>query len=172
MTPEQIDNLDMWGDWEPVVIEESETPDFSKPIKGKYGAEITGLEYKEVKSTTTEETFELISMKMKVTKDIEGDPSFKRLLDKAYFMGVSQFNDDPIAGYKRLLTDLNSSGLYADWMKTQGGIKDAVAKIAENVVGKTVFITAFPKKDKQQIRIVKPKEATATSSSPKSKFEV
>lgn len=171
MTEEQKENLDMWGDWEPVVLEETDSPDFSKPIRGKYKAEITGIEYKEVKSTKTDETFELIGMKLKVVEDLEGDPSFSRILDKAYFMGTSEWNEDPIAGYKNLLNNLYSSELYEEWMKSDN-IRGNVEKMNSVLVGKKVFITAFPKGGRQQIRIVKPKDATAKKDTPKSKFEV
>jgi len=171
MTEEQKEKLDLWGDWEPIVLEEQDAPDFSKPIRGKYKAEITAVEYKEIHSEKTGEDYELINMKLKVTDDIEGDKSFSRMLDKAFFMGVSQYNDDPIAGYKSLLNCLKSSELYAEWMKSDN-IRGNIEKMNEELLGKEVYITAFPKGDRQQIRIVKPKNATAKDDTPKSKFAV
>lgn len=160
-----------WDDWEPVVMVEQEAPDFSVPIKGRYMAEIESLEYKELeKKDGSGDKFELISMKLKACEDIDGDKSFNRKLDKAYFMGTSEWNDDPLAGYKMLLNNLKSNDLYEDWMKTDA-IKNSVDKMNTELAGKTVFITAFPKKGKQQIRIVQRKDAVA-GDKPASKFAV
>jgi hypothetical protein len=171
MTEEQTSSLDVWGDWEPVVLEEQDAPDFSKPIRGKYKAVIETVEYKEVEKKDGDGNWEIINLKMKINKDIEGDKSFSRKIDKSFFMGTSDYNDDPIAGYKNLLNCLKSSDLYADWMKSDD-IRGSIEEMNTKLKDKEVFITAFPKGDKQQIRIVKPKDATKTDDGPKSKFAV
>ena len=160
-----------WDNWEPVVMVEQEMPDFSIPIKGRYIAEIESLEYKELERKDGSGNFELINMKMKICEDIDGDKSFNRKIDKAYFMGTSEWNDDPLAGYKMLLNNLKSNDLYEDWMKTDA-IKNAVDKMNTELAGKQVFITAFPKKDKQQVRVVQRKDAVKVDTSTVSKFAV
>ena len=170
MTEDQTNELDLWGDWEPVVLEETESPDFSKPIRGKYKALIESVTYKDLESKSGD-AFEIIEMKMKISEDIEGDKSFSRKIDKAFFMGTSEWNDDPIAGYKSLLNCLKSADLYEDWMKNDN-IRGAVERMNDELKDSEVFITAFPKKDKQQIRIVKPKDAVRADDSPASKFAV
>ena len=116
MTEDQTSNLDMWGDLEPVVMEEQEAPDFSKPIKGRYEADIEGVEYKEIHSDKTDQDYELIDVAIKICADIDGDKSFNRKLNKAYFMGVSKFSDDPIAGYKIYSCHFMSKSKYSGLM--------------------------------------------------------
>lgn len=171
MTEEQTSNLDLWGDWEPVVMEELDAPDFSKPIKGRYKAVIETVEYKEVEKKDGDGTWEIINLKMKINEDIDGDKSFNRKIDKAFFMGTSDYNDDPIAGYKNLLNCLKSADLYEDWMKSDD-IKGTILKMDGVLKDCEVFVTAFPKNNKQQIRIVKQKDASAAPSTPASKFAV
>ena len=149
--------LDMWGDWEPT---EQEEIDFSKPITGHYFCEIVNIEYKEIHSDSTGNDYELIEIKLKAVEDVDGDHAFNRILSKAYFLGTSEWNSDPIAGYKTMLSNLSSSGLFEDWMKNND-IKGSVERMNNELVGKKVYVSAFAKEGKQQIRIVRPKTSAS-----------
>ena len=152
-------------------VEDDEVKSFDEPIRGKYEAEIKSIEYKDIK-TKDGRDFEVINLKLKITKDVSGDVSLMRNVDKSYFMGVSQWNEDPIAGYKQLLNDLASAGLYSEGMKV-GDIRGAVETMGKTLVGKPVFLSMFPKKDKQQVRIVRPSTGEDKGSAkPASKFAV
>ena len=169
LTQKQVEEL--FEGFEAKVTEDSEVKGFDEPIKGKYEAEIKSIEYKDLKKKDGSGEFELIQLKMKITKDVEGDVSLMRNVDKSYFMGTSEWNDDPIAGYKNLLNDLASSGLYTEDMKT-GNIRGAVEEMKKTIVGKPVFLSMFPKKLKQQVRIVKKSDGTKADAKPASKFAV
>jgi hypothetical protein len=168
LTQKQVEEL--FEGYEVVVTEDSDVKGFDEAIKGKYEAEIKSIEYKDLK-TKDGRDMELIQLKMKITKDIEGDVSLLRNVDKSYFMGTSEWNDDPIAGYKNLLNDLASSGLYTEDMKT-GNIRCAVEEMKKTIVGKPVFLSMFPKKLKQQVRIVKKSDGSKEDKKPASKFAV
>jgi hypothetical protein len=168
LTQKQIE--DLFEGYEVKVTEDSDVKGFDEAIKGKYEAEIKSIEYKDLK-TKDGRDMELIQLKMKITKDVEGDVSLMRNVDKSYFMGTSEWNDDPIAGYKNLLNDLASSGLYSEDMKT-GNIRGAVEEMKKTIVGKPVFLSMFPKKLKQQVRIVKKSDGTKADAKPASKFAV
>ena len=144
-------------DWEPVENEELDIKSFSEPIRGKYIVEVEGLEFKEIESKKDGKKYELISMKLKVAEDVSGDISMNRFLDKAYFLGTSEWNDDPLAGFKRLLNDLKSVGLYDETMKQEPTVI-SISQIEEKVKGSKFQVTAFPKKDKQEVRIYAVKE--------------
>jgi len=168
LTAKQVE--DLFEGYEVKVTEDSDVKGFDEAIKGKYEAEIKSIEYKDLK-TKDGRDMELIQLKMKITKDVEGDVSLMRNVDKSYFMGTSEWNDDPIAGYKNLLNDLASSGLYSEDMKT-GNIRGAVEEMKKTIVGKPVFLSMFPKKTKQQVRIVKKSDGTKADAKPASKFAV
>ena len=168
LTAKQVE--DLFEGYEVKVTEDSDVKGFDEAIKGKYEAEIKSIEYKDLK-TKDGRDMELIQLKMKITKDVEGDVSLMRNVDKSYFMGTSEWNDDPIAGYKNLLNDLASSGLYSEDMKT-GNIRGAVEEMKKTIIGKPVFLSMFPKKLKQQVRIVKKSDGTKADAKPASKFAV
>ena len=168
LTEQQI--MDLFEGFVPEPKEDRDVKGFDEPIKGKYEAEIESIEYKDIKTNDGRE-FEVIALKMKITKDIEGDTSLLRKVDKSYFMGTSEWNDDPIAGYKQLLNDLASAELYTDDMKT-GNIRGAIEKMSTTIVGKPVFLSMFPKKDKQKVRIVKRSSAKKEEGGAASKLAV
>jgi len=162
--------LELFEGFEPTETEDRDVKDFSEPIRGKYEAVIEGIEYKDIKCKDGSER-EIIQMKLKIINDVSGDFSMKRKVDKAYFMGTSEWNEDPIAGYKNLLNDLASSGLYSEDMKT-GDIRGAVKEMGTTLIGQQVFLNMFPKSDKQQVRIVKPLSKKAPEAKVASKFQV
>ena len=168
LTEKQV--ADLFEGYEVKVTEDSDVKGFDEAIKGKYEAEIKSIEYKDLK-TKDGRDMELIQLKMKITKDVEGDVSMLRNVDKSYFMGTSEWTDDPIAGYKQLLNDLASSGLFTESMKT-GNIRGAVEEMKKTITGKPVFLSMFPKKTKQQVRIVKKSDGTKADAKPASKFAV
>lgn len=150
--------MDMFNGWEPIAVEEQDVKGFDEPIKGKYECEIKDLSYKTIVGKSDGKEYEVITMKMKCVKDLEGDVSLNRNIDRSYFLGASDYNDDPLAGYKRLLTDLKSADLYDPAVVGLFDITDAVAFLKDKIVGKIIKVTAFPQKGKQQIRIYKPKD--------------
>jgi hypothetical protein len=163
--------MELFDGFTATPADDADVKGFDEPIKGKYEAEIKSIEYKDIK-TKDGRDFEVINLKLKITKDVAGDVSLMRNVDKSYFMGVSQWNEDPIAGYKQLLNDLASAGLYHEGMKT-GDIRGAVEAMGKTIVGKPVFLSMFPKKDKQQVRIVRPSSGDDKKpSAPASKFAV
>lgn len=169
LTSEEVCNL--FDGWEVMPTDDRDVKGFDEPIKGKYDAEIKSIEYKDI-HTKDGRDMEVIQLKMKITGDVSGDASLYRNVDKSYFMGASQWNEDPIAGYKQLLNDLASAGLYKEEMKT-GNIRGAVSDMQKTIVGKPVFLSMFPKKDKQQVRIVKKGDGSEKEASkPVSKFAV
>lgn len=168
LTDKQV--AELFEGYEVKVTEDANVKGFDEAIKGKYEAEIKSIEYKDIK-TKDGRDMELIQLKMKITKDVEGDTSLLRNVDKSYFMGTSEWNDDQIAGYKNLLNDLASSSLYTEDMKT-GNIRGAVDEMKKTIVGKPVYLSMFPKKEKQQVRIVKKSDGTKADAKPASKFAV
>jgi hypothetical protein len=169
LTERQIE--DLFEGFVATPVADEDVKGFDEPIKGKYEAEIKSIEYKDIKKKDGSGEFEVISMKLKITKDVSGDKSLLRNVDKSYFMGTSEWNDDPIFGYKRLLNDLASAGLYKEDMKT-GNIRGAVAKMGKDLIGKPVFLSMFPKKGKQETRIVTPSSAKEEPAKSVSKFNV
>lgn len=169
LTEQQI--ADLFDGFVATPVADEDVKGFDEPIKGKYEAEIKSIEYKDIKKKDGSGEFEVINLKLKITKDVSGDRSLLRNVDKSYFMGTSEWNDDPILGYKRLLNDLASAGLYREEMKTPN-IRGAVEKMGKELVGKPVFLSMFPKKGKQETRIVTPSSATEEKSKPASKFAV
>jgi hypothetical protein len=166
------ENLDLWGDWTPVDIEEVESKAFSEPISGKYLCAVDSLKFESFKSKAGVD-FQVIKMKLKIKEDIEGDISRHRMLDRSYFLGTSEWNDYPLNGYKQQLNNLYNAGYYEDWM---AGVKEEevpeyVEKIEAVIKDKTIVVTAFPKEGKQQTRIYKQKDVTEAPVE-KSKFEV
>ena len=166
------ENLDLWGDWKPIDSEELEAKPFSEPISGKYLCAVESLKLESFKSKAGVD-FTIIKMKLKIQEDIEGDISRHRMLDRSYFLGTSEWNEDPLNGYKQLLNNLYNAGYYQDWMAgvSESEIGEYIEKIRPLVEGKTIIVTAFPKDGKQQTRIYKPKGATEAQAE-KSKFEV
>lgn len=159
---EEQKELKLAEGWEPVVIEEKDVKGFDEPITGKYECEIKDVVMKIIKTKAGKE-MEIISLKLQCVNDISGNSSMRRLLDKTYYMGVSEYSDDEELGFKRFLTDLASSGLYEPSMRDYDRRREIVLGLKETIVGCPVYISAYAKSGKQQIRIyAKDREKSST----------
>ena len=148
--------MDMFGG--NVVLEKEEDKDgidFSVPIKGKYVCRIVALERKAGKSEKTGNDYDFFALKMQAEEDVSGDPSFSRMLDKTYFIGTSEYEDDPDAGVKRLFNDLFTADILQSVNITCKDRYEAIAEIAPQIVDKLVNVSAYKTKNgKQAVRIV------------------
>ena len=136
--------MELFDGFTATPADDADVKGFDEPIKGKYEAEIKSIEYKDIK-TKDGRDFEVINLKLKITKDVAGDVSLMRNVDKSYFMGVSQWNEDPIAGYKQLLNDLASAGLYHEGMKT-GDIRGRLKRWARRLLVSQYSCLCSPRK--------------------------
>ena len=156
---------ELFGDWQPRVVEEQDDVDFSVPIRGKYDVEILKVEHKKIETKVGEK--DVINLKAKVVADVSGNPSFRRWLDKTYWMGENQFADVPDKddGIKQLVSALTTMGV--DFVLSSKDDYEQVAKdLTTSIVGEIVRVRAYPSKtnkDKQVVTFVRPK-ATDTAS--------
>jgi hypothetical protein len=138
------------GTWEPEVIEDTDSVDFTKPVRGKYICEITGIEHNTGEKDGKE--WENYKLKLKAVEDVDGDKSNGRFLDKVFWMGTSDWNDDPDKGKKDLFNCLHTAGLALP-PATDSSV---IIMHGDKLIGSKVNVTAYPnKKDKQIVRIVK-----------------
>ena len=150
---------ELFGDWQPRVVEEQDDVDFSVPIRGKYDVEILKVEHKKIETKVGEK--DVINLKAKVVADISGNPSFRRWLDKTYWMGENQFADVPDKddGIKQLVSALTTMGV--DFVLSSKDDYEQVAKdLTTSIVGEIVRVRAYPSKtnkDKQVVTFVRPK---------------
>ncbi len=140
MTPEQLANV--FGGT--VVANEDKQVDFAVPIKGKYLAKVTAFERQ------ITEKMDAVKLKMQIFKDIDGDESFSRFMDKTYWLtdGKLSTAQDNIT---KLGNDLFTMGIFDDQEvpdapMTKDNIDDLLAL---TVVGKEVKLScwAYNKKD-------------------------
>lgn len=141
------------GTWEPEVIEDSDQIDFSKPIRGKYECEVKGISYNSgEKQDGSGDKWENLTLKLKVSGDLEGDNSYGRFLDKTFWLGTSDWNDDPDKGKKDLCNCLYTAGLELP----SSVDNEAFVTHGTDLEGKKMFVSAYPnKKGKQVVRVVK-----------------
>lgn len=136
------------GDWQPEVMEDQEI-DFDKPIKGKYVGEL-----KEVTNNTGEKDgkpWENIKLKIQITEDVEGDKSFNRFMDKVFWAGTNDWNDDPEKWLKDSCSFLATIGAKLP----AAGTKEAVLQALNAAIGKPVCMRCYVAKEKQRTVIVK-----------------
>jgi hypothetical protein len=147
---DQIKNL-FGGDFAPEVIEDSEGLDFDKPIKGKYVCRITGLERRAGTSQKTGNDYDFFALKLQAEEDVEGDRSANRYLDKTYFVGTSQYEEDPDGGIKKLFNDLFTAGVLEGIDITSTDKYEVAESLGPQLVDKLVKVTCWASKKGNQI---------------------
>lgn len=133
------------------ILKNDDKPiDFSVPIKGKYLATVT--EFSRIK----DEKKDLIRLKMKINKDLEGDKSFNRIVDKSYWLTDSDYStaQDNIV---KLANDLYTMGTFDKFELPDGQITvdnvDVLLKM--NIIGDEVKLSCYKTNTgKQAVKII------------------
>lgn len=135
--------------------------DFSKPIKGKYIAEVKEFGLKHVKTQSGEK--DVVEIKMKILEDLEGsDPSFNRFVNKSYWMEDGEFST-VAETIQRLANDLYTMGVFDDITLDVTEInKDNINLITNiDITGRKVKLSLYKTKgEKQAVKIVVLEEPT------------
>lgn len=141
------------GTYVPKVIEDSGSVDFSKPIKGKYECEVVEIRHAAgEKRDGSGDTWENLTLKLKATRDLEGDPSYNRFLDKTFWAGTNDWNDDEDKWKKDLCDCLYTAGLD---LPATADVESFLA-LNDKIAGQKIFVSAYGNKNgKQVVRIVK-----------------
>lgn len=137
------------GDWTPNVVEDSVSIDFSKPVRGKYIAEFNDLVHREGDSEKGH--WENLTVKFKITEDVEGDKSNNRIVSKTLWGGTSDWNEDPdlwLADYLSILIT-SGIGLPFNGRKPVPGDLPLILSHFDSVKGSKANLSCYPGKKKK-----------------------
>lgn len=149
--------MDLFGSdgIELVKAEDSAGLDFDTPIKGKYLARIVEMVRRVGTSEKSGKDYDFYALKLQVEDDVEGDKSGKRYLDKTFFNGVSDYNEDADKGVKDLFNALFTAELLDKVEFTSTDKYLAAEEIAPQLVDKLIKVSAYKgKTGKQVVKIV------------------